>query len=233
MNLFNQRRRTGALAFLAAIALMLTGCAGGGGGTSTAAGVIQNNGTFGGAISSPAGRGNSASTSVTLRIDGDSGSASFKSGTYGDTAFVSYSADITNVAVTPDPGDEITGNIQFDMTNFTPGAPFTSLHWNGTYQWNHVVGQGAALDISGTVTGTDSNGGSVSIPFTLDYAFFPHVVSYTGNWAGDIEIPKAGSVAWGGTFTAIDDTHTNVAINYGGGQFNVPAVDQHLARRPV
>lgn len=208
---------------------MLTGCAGGGGGNAGAAGVITNNGTFGGALAPVVGRGGSTQTSVTLRIDGDSGSASFKSGSYGDTSFVSYSADITNVVVTPNPSDEIVGNIQFDMTNFTPGAPFANLHWNGTYEWNHVVGQGAALDISGTVTGTDSNGNAVNIPFTLDYAFFPHVVSYTGNWSGTIDVPKAGTLPWSGNFTKIDDSHTNVAINYGGGQFNVAAITTNIS----
>lgn len=201
------------LGISAVAAMLLAGC-GGGGGSASAGTVIHNDGTFAGSLAPAGSRPGSTGTTCTLRINGTSGTAAFKSGTYGDLNFVSYTADIVNVDVQSTSQDTLEGTVAFDMTNFSQESPFQSLHWDGTYTWNGQTGQGAGLNISGTITGTDANGNPVSIPFSLDYAFFPHQVSFTGNWTGDIDVPVLGSKSWSGTFTRIDDSHTQVAIAY-------------------
>lgn len=243
MKLVTNAKKIAALTIAAT--LVIVGCGGSGGGSSLTSGtdggavgaqaaqVIKNNGAFMGTLgatsSAAKGRGAPAETTLSVRFDGALGEAAFKAGSFGSPDFLTYSADITNLVITPDAAGD-TGTVSFDMGNFTAGAPYQSLHWTGNYQWNKAQGSGAAVTLTGNVTGTLSDGGPVNSSFTLTYKHYANVVSFTGDWAGDISLPgTANPVAWTGSFTESEAGPISVSISYGGHTIAVPAITTNFA----
>lgn len=200
---------------LLAVAVLLSGCSGGGGSSvppelqGLTASAVEGN-----IQQSPGAHGNSTSTHFYLRFGVDSsnhivGSANFDVQTNGVSTFA-YTADINNFQRT----GTTSGNISFDMNNFSSGAPYQALHWTGNYTWNGQTGTGSVFSVSnGSITGTDSGGNTIStLGFSFNLLANAPDTNFGGPWHGQFTVEGIGAVDWTGQFTREDELNTSAAI---------------------
>lgn len=207
---------------LLATAFIISGCSGGGGSSVPAElqGIDKTavEGTF--VPGSP--RGGQTTQHFYLRFgsSGNSitGTANFDEQTNGVTT-LAYSAVITNVQRT----GTTTGTLSFDLSNFTAGARYQTMHWSGNYTWNGQNNANSQFTVTnGTIDGTFTGGGSFS-NYTFSFTLLSNApdTNFGGPWHGTISVEGLGSVDWNGTFTRQSAIATTAQVTVGTTQANI------------